>query len=175
MKKSTALIIIVTLALVLPTFESWAKPHGSVSRPFKAEFSTEFFNAALDPNFVFTTVVTGEGNATHMGKCTFDAQHFFAFTTPLLTEGIAWAGELTLGAANGDELYATYEGDIIPSGDPEVPFLLLFAITFDGGTGRFENATGSADVVGLTTIEPDPSNGLFKGNSEFSFDGSISY
>lgn len=92
-----------------------------------------------------------------------------------MTEGVAWNGALELGAANGDILNATYVGDIVPSGDPEIPFLLLFTITFDGGTGRFSEASGSADVIGLTTIEPDPSNGLFKGTSEFTFDGQIQY
>ncbi|MDA7510582.1 hypothetical protein N8612_02790 [Verrucomicrobia bacterium] len=171
-----ALLAIVAFALLIPTTGSWAKPTGkSKTRPFKARFFTEFFNETVDQNFVFTTVVSGSGNATHLGKCSFDAKHLFAFTSPNLDQGIAWNGILELGAANGDVVNATYEGDIVPSDDPEVPFILLFTITFDGGTGRFTNATGTAEVIGLTTIEPDPSNGLFKGTSEFVFDGTIAY
>ena len=177
MKTTNALLAIVAFALLIPITESWAKPTETPKpRPFKARFSTEFHNAAFDPGtFVFTTVVYGEGNATHLGKCSFDAQHLFAFTTQELNQGIAWNGVLELGAANGDQVNATYVGDIVPSEDPAVPFLLLFTITFDGGTGRFTNATGTAEVIGLTTIELDPSNGLFKGTSEFVFEGNIAY
>ncbi|MBT5707598.1 MAG: hypothetical protein HOI66_14880 [Verrucomicrobia bacterium] len=176
MKLTKALLAIVAFALLIPTTDSWAKPTGkSQTRPFKARFSTEFFNESVNSEFIFTTVVTGSGNATHLGKCSFDAKHLFAFTSPNLDQGIAWNGILELGAANGDVVNATYEGDIVPSDDPEVPFILLFTITFDGGTGRFTNATGTAEVIGLTTIEPDPSNGLFKGTSEFVFDGTIAY
>ena len=176
MKLTKTLLAIVAFALLIPTTGSWAKPTGkSKPRPFKATFSTEFFNESIDEYFVFTTVVSGSGKATHLGECSFDAKHFFAFTTVELDQGVAWNGELELGAANGDIVNATYEGDIVPSDDPDVPFLLLFSITFDGGTGRFANATGTAEVIGLTTIEPDPSNGLFKGTSEFVFEGSIAY
>ena len=174
MKLTKALLAIVAFALLIPTTGSWAKPtEKSKTRPFKARFSTEFFNETVDSAGIFTTVVSGGGNATHLGKCSFDAKHFFAFTAP--DRGIAWEGTLELGAANGDVVNATYEGDIVPSDDPAVPFLLLFTITFDGGTGRFTDASGSAEVIGLTTIEPDPSNGLFKGTSEFVFEGTIAY
>ena len=177
MKKNCTLVAILSLFLMLPSTDAWAKKDKTPkSRPFKARFSTEFFNADFNPaTFIFTTVVEGSGNATHLGECSFKAIHSFAFTTPTMTEGVAWNGALELGATNGDILNATYVGDIVPSGDPEIPFLLLFTITFDGGTGRFSEASGSADVIGLTTIEPDPSNGLFKGTSEFTFDGQIQY
>ena len=174
MKQNIALLAIVTLALLFPK-EAVAKPKSnSKPRPFKATFSTEFFNPTLLGN-VFTTVVSGEGKATHLGNCSITAEHNFAFTTPTLTAGIAWNGVMQLGASNGDILNATYVGDIVLSGAPEIPFLLLFTVTFDGGTGRFENASGSADVIGLTTIEPDPNTGYFKGTSAFSFEGTIAY
>lgn len=177
MKKNRTILAILGLFLMLTHSDTWAKKNkDSKPRPFKARFSTEFANADFNPaSFIFTTVVNGSGNATHLGKCSFDAVHSFAFTTPTMTEGVAWNGTLEFGAANGDILSATYAGDIVPSGDPEIPFLLLFTVHFDGGTGRFSDASGSADVIGLTTIEPDPSNGLFMGTSEFTFEGTIQY
>lgn len=176
MKQTLTLLAIVIFALGTPNDTSAKPKQNSKPRPFKAQFSTEFFNAAFDPaTFFFTTVVIGDGKATHLGKCSFAAEHTFAFTTPSQTEGMAWNGTMQLGASNGDILNATYVGDIVLSGDSEVPFLLLFTVTFDGGTGRFTHATGSAEVIGLTTIEPDPSNGLFKGASEFTFDGTLAY
>ena len=145
------------------------------AKKFKATFTTEFFNSAIDPaTSIFTTEVIGDGNAKFMGKTSFYAKHLFAFTKADLSEGVAWSGEMTLGAANGDLLYATYTGDIVPSSDADFPFWLLFDVTFDGGTGRFEDASGSATVVGVTTIEEDPTNGLFKGTSSFTFDGTLS-
>ena len=44
-------------------------------------------------------------------------------------------GRITLIAANGDELYGVYDYPAIDDGYP---------IVFNGGTGRFANATGEA-------------------------------
>lgn len=174
MKKAPSIIPLVLLALCF-SFSTDTLAGPKEAKKFKATFSTEFFNSAFDlTTSIFTTEVIGAGNAKSMGMTSFYAKHFFAFTKADLTEGVAWEGEMALGAANGDFLNATYTGDIVLSDDHEFPFLLLFNVTFDGGTGRFKDASGSASVIGVTTIETDPSNGLFKGTSTFTFDGTLS-
>jgi hypothetical protein len=56
-------------------------------------------------------------------------------------------GTRTITAANGDELYATVAGTSIPIGPGLIGFSATF--TFTGGTGRFANASGSAQGDGV--------------------------
>ena len=177
MKRTTTLLLTIALTFLLPSSEAFAGKGNGKPRPFKAEFTTEFFNSNVTPLGVFTTVVEGTGNATHLGEVALVGVHNFSFTdfTNPFLGGPAYNGELVLTAANGDVLNATYGGDISFLGDPIFPFLIEFTITFDGGTGRFENATGEASCVGLTTIVPVPDSPLFTGTSQFVFEGEISY
>ena len=75
------------------------------------------------------------GHGTHIGKIT--ATEFFnPFFNPADPDSV-FATYVKV-AANGDELY----GEIIPD-DPLNPFT-TGSLTIDGGTGRFEGATGIA-------------------------------
>jgi hypothetical protein len=56
-------------------------------------------------------------------------------------------GTRTFTAANGDELYATVAGTSAPIGPGLIGFSATF--TFTGGTGRFANASGSAQGDGV--------------------------
>jgi len=56
-------------------------------------------------------------------------------------------GSRTFTAANGDELYATVAGTSAPIGPGLIGFSATF--TFTGGTGRFVNASGSAQGDGV--------------------------
>lgn len=76
------------------------------------------------------------GEATHLGALTGTAEHCsqvdFQTGASSVTDGV-----MTLTAANGDELHATYMGQPGPRGLEE-------HLTFVGGSGRFESATGNA-------------------------------
>ena len=81
-------------------------------------------------------------------------------------------GELTLTAANGDQLTVTYSGTFTPTtNDPTNPQAAIYAIsgTFQvtGGTGRFANATGQGVLSGFENIR------TFLGHLELT--GTISY
>ncbi|MBA3891647.1 MAG: hypothetical protein H0X64_14065 [Gemmatimonadaceae bacterium] len=56
-------------------------------------------------------------------------------------------GTRTFTAANGDELYATVAGTSAPIGPGLIGFSATF--TFTGGTGRFTNASGTAQGNGV--------------------------
>lgn len=69
------------------------------------------------------------------------------------------SGTATLIAANGDELFATFSGSWnLKSGVGEV------AVTFTGGTGRFDGATGCASEV--CHVSGDPTSPTFQCDSE---------
>jgi hypothetical protein len=76
------------------------------------------------------------GRALHLGRVEGAVEHCtqvdFQTGSAEVTDGV-----LTLTAANGDVLLATYVGSPGPDGLEEY-------VTFDGGSGRFEEATGTA-------------------------------
>ncbi|MDX1647646.1 MAG: hypothetical protein R3304_10915 [Longimicrobiales bacterium] len=86
-------------------------------------------------DFVISFAMTAE--ATHLGRVTAHFEHCtqvdFDTGASYLTDGVA-----TLVAADGDELHARYA----TAEEPDDAFDEM--VVFDGGTGRFEDATGTA-------------------------------
>ena len=102
--------------------------------PFKGRGEGSVTNAVPDPGGVVLTVLV-KGNATGLGRYSREETVLFNPLTGSLT------GLVVFTAANGDELCATVEGGFIS----ETTATGIY--TFTGGTGRFANATGSADFV----------------------------
>jgi hypothetical protein len=93
-------------------------------------FEDPCVSISLDGHPCVSTTLDGEGEATHLGHFTVTAKVFVDVIT-----GIA-IGSWMLTAANGDVLFVTFVGfGIDPThggGD----------MTVEGGTGRFQGATG---------------------------------
>jgi len=91
--------------------------------------------------------VTGVSNATgtalHMGNMTY---HTEQCVNP--SNGAVAGKVLVLTAANGDELHGTFDGQSKP-GNVAGQYTVEAKFTFTGGTGRFENATGMAEMTGV--------------------------
>ena len=152
---------------------------GPTSAPFQASFTTaETFNTGplppyIDPaeldhvrcppplaGIVGKTLATG--NAPHLGKTTGTA-------TDCITLGAAFTfslGKLTVSAANGDQVNIEYSGILAPTG-PTPVFAITGTYTIKGGTGRFQNASGSGRLSGTENIQ------TFQG--ELTLTGLISY
>jgi hypothetical protein len=97
------------------------------------------------------------GTGTHLGR--FDLSETLCVVPPFFDV----VG--TLVAANGDELYFTAEGEF----DLDT-FELVWSTgwVFDGGTGRFENATGQADETLIRESPTGPIIGVtVKGTISF--------
>jgi hypothetical protein len=103
----------------------------------------------------FTTITEAKGTASHLGLTVFRSDHCLALAT-----GAIEGGRLVLIAADGDEIHATYEGVSAPL-PPQIgdPIAVSATMTIVGGTGRFAQATGTAEIVGEVTFEgfSDPS------------------
>ena len=98
--------------------------------------------------------------ATHLGKA-----NFYGYVYPLFldnTQIFAFPAYLT--AANGDRLYL--ESVVYFDVDTGIA---IGTATFAGGTGRFEGATGSADVMF------DFGTDIYHQHFRFLIDGSIDY
>jgi hypothetical protein len=98
----------------------------------------------------FNAEIEGGGQATHLGRYTWESAHTVLFTTPFFT---VTGGDLTLTAANGDQLFGTYSGTSQFIGLNLLSFTLN--ITIDDGTGRFEGATGTIIATGVVNTTGD--------------------
>jgi len=88
------------------------------------------------------------GQATHLGLFTWASQELAMFTGPNTLHVV---GSFTMTAANGDQVYGTYE--TIGTIDFETfvgTFVGPYVVT--SGTGRFANATGSGTIVGVGNL-----------------------
>ncbi len=106
----------------------------------------------------FNTVTTGSGS--------FDLAAYSSQDIVNMATG-AGNGTNVFTAGNGDQLFGSFNVQIIPTGVPGVVDL-RGRTTFTGGTGYFDGASGSADFTG---------SGLFASataaNAAFNYDGSI--
>jgi hypothetical protein len=90
------------------------------------------------------TTGVGTGTASHLGLTTMTSQH----CTP--RGNAITGGELTLIAANGDEVFLEYSGTS-PVPDPDIPIGTVFFAELDflivGGSGRFQDAEGEGTMT----------------------------
>lgn len=137
----------------------------ALARPFRAQMFTRLVGMAPDPTCgdfprLLNTQV-GEGQVTHLGQVSVVIT-FCVDVTDVLDDGTLTAGESlpydsglgTLTAANGDMLYLTISGAVLPSDDPDYDLEFKDPFHFTGGTGRFVGATGE----GMTASFVDQSD-----------------
>jgi len=94
--------------------------------------------------------VLGTGNVTHLGNTDlYILQNWWPPHAPPLIPPYTGTGtgEVIFTAANGDLLFASYD-DAEGFHDIAPPVIVTFTGHFNGGTGRFEHATGYFDWYG---------------------------
>ena len=103
--------------------------------------------------------VVNFGHANHLGAFTGTAEFFPRPCDPdpdLCKNNIPYTGTFDWFAANGDEIFGTFEGYLCPTETPGV-YDNHETAEVTGGTGRFANATGHFELGGqldFTTIPP---------------------
>lgn len=103
-------------------------------------------------------VTDATGLALHMGRIDYHTEQCIARNPEGTT--VIEGKRLVLTAANGDELHGTFTGTSRPAGSQT---LVTADFTFKGGTGRFENATGSAAMTAvLNTAAGSPYPGRWE-------------
>lgn len=113
------------------------------------------------------TLVEASGTASHLGRVTMTSSH----CTP--PADVITGGQMTIIAANGDELQLTYSGTSGPL-PPEVGGIINAPShnVIVGGTGRFADASGEADFAVFVTFA---GFGVPAWPITFSWDGTLSY
>ena len=112
---------------------------GGTDRPLRSDGEvTTVLNLCAFP---LSGTIEGSFRGAHLGNGT-TALNF------VITPGAVQTGSGTLTAANGDVLVVTFSGIITDTSPTHNTSTSVFTIT--GGTGRFEDATGTftADAVG---------------------------
>lgn len=109
-------------------------------------------------------IITGHGQATHMGEGMFVAEARLTPTAPPPTP-VPFTGTATFTAANGDQFFTRFTGLSTPTGPGTSRGDITHTII--GGTGRFEHATGTLTGVALVTVG-NPTNSV-------SYEGWINY
>ena len=106
-----------------------------------------------------STHVVNFGNANQLGAFTGTAEFFPRPCEPdpdLCEDNIPYTGTFDWFAANGDEIYGTFEGYLCPTETPGV-YDNHETAEVTGGTGRFASATGHFELGGqldFTTVPP---------------------
>ncbi len=154
MGKRTA-VATLGLALALLAFGLSSQLHagpGGANRPFKGHAEGEVTGVSPEG----ALIVESTGTATHLGK--------FRRTEYVFVDGLNISGLKVFTAANGDQLLATFAGEFTSPTTAEGTY------TFVGGTGRFEDATGTAGFEVTAATTPD---GVI--HVAVTFKGKISY
>jgi len=130
-----------------------SKASKAITRPLKIRSEGTFTIEGEECAPLAQGNVEGIGNATHLGKFSLSIIWCTNFAEINTLNG-------TLVAANGDELYFYSVGSGVDYTD----------YIFDGGTGRFEFATGDLRLYSIVTFT-GPNTGVHTNNGE----GTITY
>lgn len=162
-----SLVVVTVLASVVP-----AAAGESVERPIHEELSGFVTGMVYSPSFPagdtfdgrcsepsqWISSMSGTGVISHLGRVSWATEHCFQLP------GTFGDAELVITAANGDQLFATYDG--VMTG--ETTFAETLIIT--GGTGRFVGASGSLAETGW--FDPDTGYMEVKGIGSIIYDAS---
>jgi hypothetical protein len=142
----------VSFALAVLAILMLAGPAAAAEQvPFKGTLEGTYTRTGTFPFFHIEP--TGTGQATQLGQFSFAIPHDVNVSLPVP----GGTGTFVFTAANGDTVHGSFITHATPT---EVPGVIhaVEQMTIEGGTGRFENATGSfvterlVDTINFTTI-----------------------
>jgi hypothetical protein len=146
--RRTLLILTSFLALTVVAPGAAVAKHGGTDRPWKGKGSgTTTVNIGTNP---LSGSTEGIARVSHLGKTSYSSSFTFTLTG---LETFTIAGTQTLVAANGDELFlsftgtGTFTGAFTPGQTSDVT--VVYTVT--GGTGRFDDASGT--LTGTVSTE----------------------
>lgn len=150
-KRFTLVLVLVSVSLVLAAPSIGSGSGRAKEVPMRGSGSAVVTSFVPGPTGVAISA-EGSGYATHLGK--FTRQE----TILLNPNDGTFTGSIDFVAADGSELHCEFTGGFTG------PATATGTYTFDGGTGRFENASGEA---AFSIVQSDPANFTFE------FDGVI--
>lgn len=126
------------------------------SRPIQGRCQSTFSAPPVPPTPVFQQTDIGVCQISHLGKTRVVSVLTINFLAGTQT------GQRIFTAANGDRLYASNVGTSALIGPARIGFSAT--LTFTGGTGRFENASGQATATGEANLATRTTSSSFIGS-----------
>ena len=164
-------VTLLVAALLGGALVSAAGDQNPTLRPFwgmtRGEVGWSLSDACL-PYQPVLTETAGSGQLTHLGRSTIGTTHCAN------DSGGAFNGRITLTAANGDQLLATYTAQTVSMSEG----LLVQQMTgtfVDGGTGRFTHATGTFTAMVFVRPGAEPPTLETRWPVDVAFVGTIAY
>ncbi len=144
-------LLVAVVAAMLLAVAGPAPAGESVERPIQEDLTGYLTGLVYSPSFPegsyfdgrcsepsqWISTMAGTGQVSHLGNVSWTTEHCFQ-----LFAGTFGDAELVIAAANGDELFGTYDG--VMTG--ETSFAETMVVT--GGTGRFVGASGTVEETG---------------------------
>ena len=123
-------------------------------------------SGSCDPGWSDLTI-EAEGEVLHCGRTTLNAENCSQVTSQ--QGGVIENGFGTLTSANGDKINLAYSGTYVFDTYPPTMGTFSLTGTIVGGTGRFEDATGSIDIGGTQQFGgfPNPITLTWTGTIEY--------
>ena len=172
MKRRTLLVLMGLLALAVVAPGAALAKKGGTDRPWKGKGSgTTTFSVATFPSVPGST--EGTARFSHLGKTSYTSTFTVTFTGP---GTFNLTGTQTLVAANGDTLTLSFTGTGTITGafGPGQTSETMVTWNVTGGTGRFDDASGSLTGTVVTeVVSVDGSTAT--GTHTFTAKGKISY
>jgi hypothetical protein len=95
-----------------------------------------------------TALEVSHGQATLLGQYTLVGKETIDTSTLAITNGVG-----TITAADGSEIFFSFTGQAQPASTPGMLTSIIHG-QITGGTGRFENATGTLTLSALGSLSP---------------------
>jgi hypothetical protein len=159
--RAAALLAALMLVTAAPTLANQGQPDQEVPFHFRGT-SVDGYGPPTCPGAAWQYFSSGTAEVTHLGLSTLEITHCTWLDSP--TTGHFGPGTLSLRAANGDTLilaeWGTFETVVTPDG-----FFSFVDLDWEvsGGTGRFENASGSGNAAVIGDIGAGTSTATFTG------------
>ena len=144
-----AAVVLVACADAAPTAPQLANTQVPITTSYRAQ-GTIGTTPRCDALGLLYVSLQGEGIESHVGRYTIQNSHCLNPVTGEFTAGLFHKV-----AANRDELFGTYVGtsSVIQAPAPIGVFAIRGQLAFTGGSGRFDDATGSQEMVGTQTSD----------------------
>ena len=153
-KPTAGVLIPLLLACLAAVFISAPNPAAARDEvPFNATLSGYVETSEFLPPCTIHGHAIDFGNATHLGAFTGTGELYQDVCED--PPNITYTGTFHWFAANGDEIYGTFEGYLTPTGTPGV-YDNHETADVTGGTGRFAGATGHWESGGQIDFTTEP-------------------